>query len=36
VVCGLEEIDTVVTDAGVTNAQRQMLKAAGVALVVAQ
>ncbi len=34
-VCGLEEIDTVVTDSGITADQRAMLKAAGVAVVVA-
>jgi DeoR family ulaG and ulaABCDEF operon transcriptional repressor len=36
VVCGLDEIDTVVTDAGITDDQRRMLEAAGVALIVAK
>jgi DeoR family ulaG and ulaABCDEF operon transcriptional repressor len=35
VVCGLDEIDTVVTDAGVTGADRRMIEGAGVRLVVA-
>jgi DeoR family transcriptional regulator, ulaG and ulaABCDEF operon transcriptional repressor len=35
VVCALEEIDTVVTDSGVTAEQRQMLDKAGVAIVIA-
>jgi DeoR family ulaG and ulaABCDEF operon transcriptional repressor len=35
VVCGLDEIDTVVTDAGVTDADRRMIEGAGVRLVVA-
>lgn len=35
VVCGLEEIDTVVTDAGVTDGARRMIEGAGVRLVVA-
>lgn len=35
VVCALEDVDTVITDAGVSEAQAQMLKAAGVKLVVA-
>jgi DeoR family ulaG and ulaABCDEF operon transcriptional repressor len=36
VVCALEEIDTVITDAAVTEAQRQMLEAAGVKVVIAR
>jgi DeoR family ulaG and ulaABCDEF operon transcriptional repressor len=36
VVCGLEEIDTVVTDSAITSDQRRMLKAAGVTVVVAK
>lgn len=35
VVCGLEEIDTVITDAGVTDADRRMIEQAGVRLIVA-
>lgn len=35
VVCGLDEIDTVVTDAGITEAERRMVERAGVRLVVA-
>ena len=35
VVCGLEEIDTVITDSGVTDAERGMLEAAGVRVIVA-
>lgn len=35
VVCALEEIDTVITDAGVTDADRRMIEGAGVRLIVA-
>jgi DeoR family ulaG and ulaABCDEF operon transcriptional repressor len=35
VVCGLEEIDVVITDAGITDASRQMIGRAGVKLIVA-
>ena len=34
VVCGLEEVDIVVTDAGITDAQRRLLNSAGVRLIV--
>lgn len=36
VVCGLSEIDTVISDAGITEADRRMLKKAGVELIVAE
>ena len=36
VVCGLEELDVVVTDAGIGKAERRMLDAAGVRLVIAE
>jgi DeoR family ulaG and ulaABCDEF operon transcriptional repressor len=35
VVCGLDEIDVVITDAGVTNDERRMIEAAGAQLIVA-
>jgi DeoR family ulaG and ulaABCDEF operon transcriptional repressor len=36
VVCGLEEIDTVITDRGITGDQRRMLESAGVKVVIAK
>jgi DeoR family ulaG and ulaABCDEF operon transcriptional repressor len=36
VVCGLEDIDVVITDAGVTDDERRMVERAGVRLIVAQ
>lgn len=36
VVCPLEDLDIVITDAGVTAAQRQMLEVAGIRLIVAE
>jgi DeoR family ulaG and ulaABCDEF operon transcriptional repressor len=36
VVCGLEEIDAVITDAGIADDQRRMLEQAGVKLIIAK
>ncbi|HWD66636.1 MAG TPA: DeoR/GlpR family DNA-binding transcription regulator [Caulobacteraceae bacterium] len=35
IVCGLDEIDVVITDAGVTKSQQEMVRAAGVRLIIA-
>lgn len=35
VVCDLAEIDTIVTDAGISTAQRKMIESAGIRLIIA-